>query len=219
MKTTTRLYDIIYNNYNQLYGDFLRGHQINYFNPTLQFSAKVATYDDEIKSVCRNTIFYGLDFLDESVRERFEAEFLARFLTRTIKFQTYEVLNWRLSSFTRGVKEIITDYYTNADKYLKGNTQIEANDEAQNNSTTTARDNSLNTSLPQDNVDMSLDKTEYDYADDTHYSKSNSVSNADANSHSTNETNSFDIGRLKELHMYHEALFNDLDKQLFSQLR
>ena len=219
MKTTTRLYDIIFTTYDRLYGGFVRDNKIIYFNEEMQFSHKVINYDDEIKTVCRNTIFYGLDFLDETVRERFEAEFLARFLTRTIKFQTYEVLNWRLSSFTRGVKEIITDYYTNANKYLKGNTVIEANDEAQNNSTTTARDNSLNASLPQDNVDMSLDKDTYDYADDTHHSKSNSISNADANSHSSNETNSFDIGRLKELHMYHEALFNDLDKQLFSQIR
>ena len=219
MKTTTRLYDIIFSTYDRLYGGFVRDNKIIYFNEEMQFSHKIIDYDNEIKTVCRNTIFYGLDFLDESVRERFETEFLSRFLTRTIKFQTYEVLNWRLSSFTRGLKEIITDYYTNADKYLKGNTVIEANDEAQNNSTTTARDNSLNTSLPQDKVDMSLDKTEYDYADDTHHSKSNSVSNANANSNSTNETNSFDIGRLKELHMYHEALFNDLDKQLFSQIR
>lgn len=219
MKTTTRLYDIIFTTYDRLYGGFVRDNKIIYFNEEMQFSHKVIDYDDEIKTVCRNTIFYGLDFLDESVRERFEAEFLSRFLTRVIKFQTYEVLNWRLSSFTRGVKEIITDYYTNADKYLKGNTVINANDEAQNNSTTTARDNSLNVSLAQDNVDMSLDKDNYDYADDTHHSKSNSVSNADANSHSNNETNSFDIGRLKELHMYHEALFNDLDKQLFSQIR
>lgn len=219
MKTTTRLYDIIYTTYNQLYGDFIRDNQIIYFNKELQFTHKVTNYDDEIKTVCRNTIFYGLDFLDNTVRERFEAEFLSRFLTRTIKFQTYEVLNWRLTSFTRGIKEIITDYYTNADKYLKGNTITEANDEAENNSTTTARDNSLNVSLPQDKVDMSLNKDTYDYADDTHHSKSNSISNADANSHSTNETNSFDIGRLKELHMYHEALFNDLDKQLFSQIR
>ena len=191
MKTTTRLYDIIYNTYNQLYGDFLRNHQINYFKPELKFTAKVSVYDDEIKSTCRNTIFYGLDFLDETARIRFEAEFLARFLTRTIKFQTWETFNWRLSSFTRGIKEIIEDYYLNADKYLKGNTLIDAKDSAVNNSTTTARDNSLNVSLPQDNVDMSLDKTDYDYADDTHYGKSNSVSNADANSHSTNETNSF----------------------------
>lgn len=219
MKTTTRLYDIIYSTYNKIYGDFLVDNQIIYFNREFQFSSKIATYDEQIKTVCRNSIFYGLDFLEENVRERFEREFLSRFLTRTIKFQTYEVLNWRLTSFIGGIREIVTDYYKNADKYLKGNTFIEAKDQAENNSTTTARDNSLNASLPQDNVDMSLDKTVYDYADDTHYSKSNSVSNADANSHSTNETNSFDIGRMKELHMYHEALFNDLDKQLFSQIR
>lgn len=219
MKTTTRLYDIIFTTYDRLYGGFVRDNKIIYFDEKMQFTHKVIDYDDEIKTVCRNTIFYGLDFLDDNVRERFEAEFLSRFLTRVIKFQTYEVLNWRLASFTRGVKEIITDYYTNADKYLRGNTVIDGNDTAQNNSTTSARDNSLNVSLPQDNIDMSLDKDNYDYADDTHHSKSNSVSNANANSHSTNETNSFDIGRMKELHMYHEALFNDLDKQLFSQIR
>ena len=41
MKTTTRLYDIIYSNYNQLYSDFIDNHQITYFNPELQFSHKV----------------------------------------------------------------------------------------------------------------------------------------------------------------------------------
>ena len=68
MKTTTRLYDIIYSNYNQLYSDFIDNHQITYFNPELQFSHKVVDYDDEIKTVCRDTIFYGLDFLDETSR-------------------------------------------------------------------------------------------------------------------------------------------------------
>ena len=111
MKTTTRLYDIIYSNYNQLYSDFIDNHQITYFNPELQFSHKVVDYDDEIKTVCRNTIFYGLDFLDETSRARFEQEFLARFLSRTIKFQTYELFNWKLVAYLRGVKDIITDYY------------------------------------------------------------------------------------------------------------
>ena len=94
MKTTTRLYDVIYTTYNNIYGDFLRDNQIIYFKPELQFSHKVVDYDDEIKTVCRNTIFYGLDFLDETSRKRFEQEFLSRFLSRTIKFQTYEPFNW-----------------------------------------------------------------------------------------------------------------------------
>ena len=218
MKTTTRLYDIIYTTYNNLYGDFLRGHQINYFNPEMQFSHKVIDYDDEIKTVCRNTIFYGLDFLDDSVRERFESEFLARFLTRTIKFQTYEVLNWRLASFTRGIKDIITDYYMNADKYLKGNTVSTAHNEDENTSQSTSRTNNIDVNLPQDNTDLSLDKDTFDYADTTTHAKSKSNDISNGTSNSMNETNNFDITRLTELQLYHDDLFNDLDRQFFSQM-
>ena len=218
MKTTTRLYDVIYTTYNNLYGDFLRGHQINYFNPEMQFTHKVIDYDDEIKTVCRNTIFYGLDFLDESVRERFESEFLARFLTRTIKFQTYEVLNWRLASFIRGVKDIITDYYINADKYLKGNTILTSHNEDENTSQSTSRTNNIDVNLPQDNTDLSLDKDTFDYADTTTHAKSKSNDISNGTSNSTNETNNFDIARLAELQLYHDDLFKDLDRQLFSQM-
>lgn len=219
MKTTTRLYDIIFTTYDRLYGGFIRDNKIIYFDEEMQFSHKVVNYDDEIKNVCRNTIFYGLDFLDESVRDCFEAEFLSRFLTRTIKFQTYEVFNWRLSSFTRGVKEIITDYYINADKYLKGNTVSTAHNEDENTSQSTSRTNNIDVNLPQDNTDLSLDKDTFDYADTTTHAKSKSNDISNGTSNSTNETNNFDIARLTELQLYHEALFNDLDKQLFSQIR
>lgn len=207
MKTTARLYDIIYSTYNQLYDDFLRDNQIVYFNRDFQFTAKIATYDEEVKNVCRNTIFYGLDFLDESVRERFESEFIARFLTRTIKFQTWEVLNWKLVAYTRGIKEILTDYYINADKYLKGDTLSE------NTSENTSRNNTLDLELPQDQVNMSLDKDDYEFGDSVSHSKSRNSSIGESH------TSTFDIGRLQELQNYHEDLFEDLDRKLFSQLR
>ena len=123
MKTTTRLYDVIYTTYNKLYGDFIKDNQIIYYNPEFQFSHKVVDYDDEIKTVCRNTIFYGLDFLDDTSRLRFEQEFLSRFLSRTIKFQTYELFNWKLVAYVRGIKDIITDYYINIEKYLHSHSE------------------------------------------------------------------------------------------------
>ena len=90
MKTTTRLYDIIHTTYNNLYGEFIKDNQIIYYNPEFQFSHKVVDYDDEIKTVCRNTIFYGLDFLDDTSRLRFEQEFLSRFLSHYVVVgQTY----------------------------------------------------------------------------------------------------------------------------------
>ena len=230
MKTTTRLYDVIYSTYNNIYGDFLRDNQIIYFNPELQFSHKVVDYDEEIKTVCRNTIFYGLDFLDETPRQRFEQEFLARFLSRTIKFQTYELFNWKLVAYLRGVKDIITDYYININKYIQGYSQTNdtgnsvLHGQTQGQGETQARDNNLAVTLPQDNTDLSLDKDSYDYADTTAHSKSKSSSTNTQTTNNTQNTTqqseaiSYEVGRLFELQAYHDDLFNDLDRLLFSQM-
>ena len=218
MKTTTRLYDVIYSTYNKLYSDFVKDNQIIFYNSELQFSHKVVDYDDEIKTVCRNTIFYGLDFLDETPRQRFEQEFLTRFLSRTIKFQTYELFNWKLTAYLRGVKEIITDYYINANKYLQGYTVSNASGNATSQGETLSRDNNLAVTLPQDNTDLSLDKETFDYADTTAHSKSRSSNTTTQDTTQTSDNTSFEIGRLTELQAYHDDLFSDLDRLLFSQV-
>lgn len=218
MKTTSRLYDVIYSNYNHLHSDFLDNHQITYFNPELQFTHKILQYDDEVKTVCRSTIFYGLDFLDEQVRDDFELEFLARFLPRTIKFQTYETFNWRLVSIIRGIKDILEDYYINSKKYLNGNVYTHGNSSATSSGGTESRDNNLEVSLPQDNTDLSLDKDVYDYADTTAHSKSRTTNTnqSQENDYTTQET--YDVNNMRDLYVFHNELFSDLDKMLFSQI-
>ena len=218
MKTTTRLYDVIYTTYNQLYSDFIDNHQITYFNPELQFSHKVVDYDDEIKTVCRNTIFYGLDFLDDTSRLRFEQEFLTRFLSRTIKFQTYELFNWKLVAYVRGIKDIITDYYINIEKYLHSQSESSTLAGSNTEGVTISRDNNLAVTLPQDNTDLSLDKDTYDYADTTAHSKSRTSDTSTQDTLQESEAISYDVTRLSELQAFHDNLFNDLDKLLFSQI-
>ena len=218
MKTTTRLYDIIYTTYNQLYSDFIDNHQITYFNPELQFSHKVIDYDDEIKTVCRSTIFYGLDFLDDTSRLRFEQEFLSRFLSRTIKFQTYELFNWKLVAYLRGIKDIITDYYINIEKYLHSQSESSTLAGSNTEGVTISRDNNLAVTLPQDNTDLSLDKDNYDYADTTAHSKSRTSDSTTQDTLQESEAISYDVGRLTELQVFHDDLFNNLDKLLFSQI-
>lgn len=218
MKTTTRLYDILYTTYNNIYSDFIRDNQIVYYNPELQFSHKIVNYDDEVKTVCRNTIFYGLDFLNAQVREEFETEFLSKFLTRTIKFQTYETFNWRLVGFIRGIKEVINDYYINSKKYINNNVYTYGNSASTSTGSTVNRDNNLAVTLPQDNTDLSLDKETYDYADTTAHSKSRSSNTSDIDSIDFREQETFEVERMRELYTFHNDLFNDLDTLLFSQL-
>ena len=218
MKTTTRLYDIIYSNYNKLYGDFIKDNQIIYYNPEFQFSHKVVDYDEEIKTVCRNTIFYGLDFLDDTSRLRFEQEFLARFLSRTIKFQTYELFNWKLVAYLRGIKDIITDYYINIEKYLHSQSESSTLAGSNTEGVTISRDNNLAVTLPQDNTDLSLDKDTYDYADTTAHSKSRTSDTSTQDTLQESEAISYDVARLSELQAFHDNLFNELDRMLFSQI-
>lgn len=217
MKTTTRLYDIIYSMYNHIYGDFIQNNMIPYFEVGFKFSHKVLNYDKEIKTVCRNTIFYGLDFLGEA-RDDFEAEFLAHFLSRVIKFQTYEVLNWRLASFTRGIKDILIDYYTSGAQYLQGASTSTSHSEDNSTSSSTSRSNTIDVNLPQNNTDMSLDKDTFDYADTTNHSKSKSDDSSSGASNSTNTSSNFDASRLAKLREFHDEIFRDLDRQLFSQV-
>ena len=218
MKTTTRLYDIIYTTYNNLYGDFIKDNQITYFNPEFQFSHKVIDYDDEIKTVCRNTVFYGLDFLDDTSRLRFEQEFLSRFLSRTIKFQTYELFNWKLVAYVRGIKDIITDYYINIEKYLHSQSESSTLAGSNTEGVTISRDNNLAVTLPQDNTDLSLDKDSYDYADTTAHSKSRTSDTSTQDTLQESEAISYDVTRLTELQAFHDNLFNELDRLLFSQI-
>ena len=218
MKTTTRLYDIIYSTYNKLYGDFVRDNQIVYFDKEFQFSHKVVDYDEEVRTVCRNTIFYGLDFLEWPARLRFEQEFLTRFLSRTIKFQTYENFNWKLTAYVRGVKDIITDYYMNGNEYLQGYSNTTSSSISESDGESVSRDNTLSVSLPQDNTDLSLDKDTYDYADSVDHSKSRSNDTSTQNTNQSSDSNSYDISRLTDLQAFHDNLFKDLDRLLFSQM-
>lgn len=218
MKTTTRIYDVIYSTYNKLYGDFVRDNQIVYFNKELQFTHKVIQYDDEIKTVCRNSIFYGLDFLSEPARLSFEKEFLARFLPRAIKYQTVTTFNWKLSAYLLGVKDIIIDYYDNSELYLRGYSTSNASTDSSSEGETLSRDNNLAVSLPQDNTDLSLDKDTYDYADTTAHSKSKATNSTYQGTNQSSEEISFDIDRTLKFKDFHDGLFNELDRLLFSQM-
>ena len=149
---------------------------------------------------------------------RFEQEFLARFLSRTIKFQTYELFNWKLVAYVRGIKDIITEYYTNVEKYIQGYSSSTTSGNSNSKGETLTRDNNLAVTLPQDNTDLSLDKDTYDYADTTAHSKSKTSDNTTQNSTQENNSISYDVTRLSELQAFHDNLFNDLDKLLFSQV-
>ena len=105
-------------------------------------------------------------------------------------------------------------FLKSCNELMKGNT----NGNSKSQGETISRDNNLAVTLPQDNTDLSLDKETYNYADSTAHSKSRTSDNSTQNTNQENNSISYDVGRLGELQAFHDNLFNELDKMLFSQI-
>ena len=94
MKITTNLLYIIEAELDRAgYNPFILANQLTFFDKTRATLPAIILYDnDEIISACRNTIFFGLDFLPGKVRLQFEKEFISRFINRNIRFKLLKLL-------------------------------------------------------------------------------------------------------------------------------
>ena len=215
MKITSSLYYIICSELiNSGYNEFItqNRNQLTYYDKNARVISQINMYEkDEIIKACQNTIFYGLSFLNN--RKRFEKEFINHFLTRNIKYQTYEVARLQLVSFVFENLEIIESIY-NAENLLLGKSQTTST--GKTSSQTINKNNSLYADLPQDNVNMDVNNDTLDYASNNSINKSKSNGTSDSNNVSNSQ--SYNIDNLTKLYMFKAQLFNDLDKRLFSQL-
>ena len=118
----------------------------------------------------------------------------------------------------RGIKDVITEYYINIEKYIQGYSSSSTSGNTKSQGETLSRDNNLEVTLPQDNTDLSLEKDSYDYADTTAHSKSRTSDTSTQDTLQESEAISYDVTRLTELQAFHDNLFNELDRLLFSQI-
>ena len=215
MKITSSLYYIICSELiNSGYNEFItqNRNQLTYYDKNARVISQINMYEkNEIIKACQNTIFYGLSFLNN--RKRFEKEFINHFLTRNIKYQTYEVARLQLVSFVFENLELIESIY-NAENLLLGKSQTTST--GKTTSETTNKNNSLYADLPQDNINMNVNNDTLDYASNNSINKSKSNGTSDSNNVSNSQ--SYNIDNLTKLYMFKAQLFNDLDKRLFSQL-
>lgn len=213
--TTTLLYIIQSELLNMGYNEFLSvdGNQITVFDNNQRIMSSVTKYENpSIISACRNTIFYGLDFLTGN-RQRFERDFLNTFLNRPIKYQTFEAMRSSLVGYLSTNLEVITNIYQ-AELFIQGRTN--SNSSGENVSETTGRNNNLFSDLPQNNTGIDLNRDGMDYATNTTISKSKSDSTG--TNHNTSNSSSFNIDNLDKVYQFKKNMFDELDTLLFSQI-
>ena len=208
VKTTTRLYDIICAELDRHEFEIYRSNNQLIFNQTNLMRKTLEYKDPYFIKMLQETLFYGTSNINQ--RERFEREFLQRFINRVIKFQTVDLFSTYLASFISEYQELINYTYDKYDLLVTGQVETVSN----NNSTSTNKTNSIYSNLPQNQINMNLDIDTLDYADDNTISKSRA-----SNSGTDKSTSSaYDIEALSKISALKEQIFKDMDNLLFSQL-
>lgn len=208
VKTTTRLYDIIYGELECHRAEIYRSNNQLIFNQNNLMRKTLEYKDPYFINMLRETLFYGTTTINQ--RERFEREFLQRFINRVIKYQTVDLFSTYIATFVSEYQELINYCYDKYDMLVTGQVDTVSN----NNSTSTNKSNSIYSNLPQNQINMNLDIDTLDYADDNTITK-----NRATNSGTDKSTSSaYDIEALSKISALKEQIFRDMDKLLFSQL-
>lgn len=208
VKTTSRLYDIIYGELECHRAEIYRSNNQLIFNQNNLMRKTLEYKDPYFINMLRETLFYGTTTINQ--RERFEREFLQRFINRVIKYQTVDLFSTYIATFVSEYQELINYCYDKYDLLVTGQVDTVSH----NNSTSTNKSNSIYSNLPQNQINMNLDIDTLDYADDNTITK-----NRATNSGTDKSTSSaYDIEALSKISALKEQIFRDMDKLLFSQL-
>ena len=208
VKTTTRLYDIIYGELETHRAEIYRSNNQLIFNQSNLMRKTLEYKDTYFIKMLQETLFYGTSNINQ--RERFEREFLQRFINRVIKYQTVDLFSTYLATFVSEYQELINYTYDKYDMLVTGQVDTVNN----NNSTSTNKSNSIYSNLPQNQINMNLDIDTLDYADDNTISKSRATNSGTDKSTSS----AYDIDALSKISALKEQIFKDMDSLLFSQL-
>lgn len=208
VKTTTRLYDIIYGELERHRAEIYRSNNQIIFNQANLMKKTLEYKDPNFIKMLQETLFYGTSNINQ--RERFEREFLQRFINRVIKYQTVDLFSTYLASFVSEYQELINYCYDKYDMLVTGQVDTVSN----NNSTSTNKSNSIYSNLPQNQINMSLDNDTLEYADDNTITKSRNTNSGTDKSTSS----AYDIEALSKISTLKEQIFKDMDSLLFSQI-
>ena len=208
MKTTSRLYDVIYGELERHRVEIYRTNNQLIFNQANLMGETLEYKDPNFIKMSQETLFYGTSNINQ--RERFEREFLQRFINRVIKYQTVDLFSTYLASFISEYQELINYTYDKYDVLVTGQVDTVSN----NNSTSTNKSNSIYSNLPQNQINMNLDIDTLDYADDNTISKSRATNSGTDKSTSS----AYDIEALSKISVLKEQIFKDMDSLLFSQI-
>lgn len=196
-----------------------------FFDDQQQFITKMLTYDEDVSNIV-NRLFTGLSLADRENDEHFKKTFLMRFLNRHINFQTVESFRVSVLSTFLMNQHYINTVYADLDSYIN-QSQINENTNKQTNEqrtdgSTTADNRQAYAQLPQNNVQLDVDSTIMESANDNTISRNKQINQQENTGETTGESRSenksYQLNELLKSSTIMENIFNEFDRKCFLQV-
>ncbi len=187
--------------------------KFTFFDSDYSFMQKIARYDEDVKEIVNHNIFRKNRLLDEQADDHFKQAFLNRFLDKSIKTQTIELFSNKVI-FTFMMHDEFINHVYDVNSFLTNETISDTVSKGNNQSSNENRN--ARADLPQNQVNVNVESTELEFANEFAISKNKDTSNNESESKSTNRHYSMD--NLVKINGLLESVFVEFDKNCFMQV-
>lgn len=196
-----------------------------YFDDDKQFTNKILMYDDEVSKII-DDLFNGLSLSNIENDYHFKKVFVYHFLNRRINRQTKEAFQFQLLSTFLSQENYINAVYNDLDKYISQQSDNKQTNNQNNTQTATSVSNndsrSAYANLPQSNVNLDVDNTNMNTADDNTVSRSKQSSENTNKNETTGDnttvSNQFKLDELVKSSSLFKNILDVFDVNCFMQI-
>lgn len=226
LKMTTTLFNILKSELqNKGFNEFVDPDgNLVLFDPEHQFMNKILKYDEDVAEIVDH-LFNGASLNQREYDTHFKKSFVFRFLNRKINRQTVESFKVELMVTFMMKQGLINSVYNDLEKYI---TQEQINEstnkqsnEQMNQGESTTDNRQAYAQLPQDHVNLDVDDTIMNSANDNTISRNKQTNNQTNQDETNGETRSenkvYQLDMLVQGNGLMEEILNQFDVKCFNQ--
>lgn len=189
-----------------------------FYNKEHSIIHRLLTYESDVHELVNSHLFFNHTLKTQEADLHFKKTFLTRFLNRQIKFQTIESFMAQLVHTFLIHENYLNQLYLELDKYVTGMSTTEQLNHQLNDGKTTTDVRTASASLPQSNVQLDVDNTIMETADENNISRNKQTNTQQTDGQTSTENKSFRLDDLIKTQGLLENVLIEFDKKCFSQL-
>lgn len=188
-----------------------------FFDSEKQFIKKIFKYDSDIQKIT-DELFNDLHLKNIDHDYHFKKMFIYRFLNREINRQTIESFQLALMQTFLANEEYIHHIYTDISKIITGSQTTNQVNSQLTDGTTTTDSRSASSELPQNNVQLDVNSSVMETANDNTISKNKQSNKNQSDGQTTTENQSYQIDQLLKANGLMDMIIDKFDRACFLQI-